>query len=845
MKTLIVGGGPGGLYLAILLKKACPEAQVEVIERNAPDATFGFGVVFSDETLGYLQENDEPTFQEITDTFNRWDAIEIRYRDEVRLSRGHGFSGIARNRLLEILQRRCSALGVALRYLDEFEPGEVPGLAGEYDLIVAADGANSRIRAYFANAFAPQIDLRRNKYAWFGTTQAFDNFLFSFRPTEHGLFWCHAYRYDAGHSTFIVECDPTTWRAAGLDRMSEEESAAYCERVFAEDLQGHPLLRNRSLWNNFPMLRSANWRLPVKLGNLVLLGDAAHTAHFSIGSGTKLAMEDAIALAYYLAREPEVAAALASYEQERKPEVDRFQRAAFESLFWFEGVERYLGFDPDQFAFSLLTRSRRISYETLKVRDPEIVERAHRGFIERSGLERASGARDLPPPMFTPFRVRDLRLQNRVVVSPMSMYSAEDGLPNDWHLVHLGSRAVGGAGLVMAEMTDVSREARISPGCAGMYKPEHIASWRRIVEFVHGWTDAKIALQLGHAGRKASTRRLWEGDVLPLSDGNWPVVSASPIPYDWINQIPREITRSEMDQIREDHVRAACWADEVGFDMLELHYAHGYLLASFISPLTNRRTDGYGGSIEARMQYPLEVFDAVRAVWPEHKPISVRLSATDWAPGGLSDCDRIEVARMLKGHDCDVIDVSTGQTVPYQKPRYGRAYQTPFADHIRNTVGIPTMTVGAISTPDEVNSILLAGRADLCVLARPHLRDPYWTLHAAQSQDYYEPLWPPQYETVQPRRREDRRQVPTPLSVRFEESQRGRYDDLQERLTRLARRHYRSLNGEVLAALEAWLVQSDESCTGSESSPTTNGRAPSVLGATPPTEPSGELEKPT
>jgi anthraniloyl-CoA monooxygenase len=809
MKTLIVGGGPGGLYLAILLKKARPEAKVEVIERNAPDATFGFGVVFSDETLGYLQENDQPTFKEITDTFNRWDAIEIRYRDQVRLSRGHGFSGIARKRLLEILQQRCQTLGVSLRYLTEFEPRQVRGLARTYDLIVAADGANSRIRAHFADAFGPQIDLRRNKYAWFGTSLPFQNFLFSFRPTAHGLFWCHAYRYDAAHSTFIVECDPATWRAAGLDRMSEADSAAFCERVFAEDLQGHPLLRNRSLWLNFPMLRNANWRLPGELSNVVLLGDAAHTAHFSIGSGTKLAMEDAIALAYYLAREPDVCEALATYEEERKAEVGRFQRAAFESLFWFEGMERYLDFDPDQFAFSLLTRSRRISYETLRVRDPDIVQRTHRGFVERSGVDGTSADTAPPPPMFTPFQIRGLRLKNRVVVSPMSMYSAEDGLPNDWHLVHLGSRAVGGAGLVIAEMTDVAREGRISPGCAGLYRPEHVEAWRRIVQFVHEWTDARITLQLGHAGRKGSTRRLWEGDVLPLHDGNWPVVSASPIPYDWINQIPREITRAEMDQVRDDHVRAACWASQAGFDMLELHYAHGYLLASFISPLTNRRTDGYGGSVEARMRYPLEVFDAVRAVWPEEKPMSVRISATDWADGGLSDCDRIEVARMLKAHGCDLIDVSTGQTVTHQTPRYGRAYQTPFADDIRNTVGIPTMTVGAISTPDEVNSILLAGRADLCVLARPHLRDPYWALHAAQAQDY-DALWPPQYESVQPRRREGRRQVPRALAVRFEEDVRGRHDHLEERLIRLARRHYRSLNGEILAALEAWLAESGD-----------------------------------
>jgi anthraniloyl-CoA monooxygenase len=796
LRALVAGGGPGGLYFALLLKKARPEVDVEVVERNAPDATFGFGVVFSDETLGYFQENDEPTFRSITSTFNRWDNIEIRYRDSVRISHGHGFSGIARTRLLRILQQRCLELGVRLHFEREFDPQHVTDVASEYDVVVAADGANSRIRAQFAQHFQPEIDLRRNKYAWFGTSQPFENFLFSFRPTEFGLFWCHAYRYDAANSTFIVECDPATWCAAGLDRMDEADSAAFCERVFRDDLQGQPLLRNRSVWLNFPMLRTTNWRLD----NVVLLGDAAHTAHFSIGSGTKLAMEDAIALAHYLIHEPSVDTALAKYEDERKPMVERFQRAAFESLFWFEGVERYLRFDPDQFAFSLLTRSRRISYETLKVRDPEIVERVHHRF---TGCEADTG-----PPMFAPFQLRDMCLENRVVVSPMSMYSAMDGQPNEWHLVHLGSRAVGGAGLVMAEMTDVSRDGRISPGCAGMYRPEHVAGWTRVVDFVHEWTSAKIALQLGHAGRKGSTRRIWEGDTLPLLEGNWPIVSASPIAYDpEVNQVPREISRAEMDQVRDDHVRAARWADAAGFDMLELHCAHGYLLASFISPLTNRRTDAYGGSLEARMRYPLEVFDAIRAVWPEYKPMSVRISATDWAPGGLPDGDRIEIGRMLKAHGCDLIDVSTGQTVSFQTPRYGRAYQTPFADQIRNSVGIPTMTVGAISTADEVNSILLAGRADLCLMARPHLRDPYWTLHAAQAQEYYAARWLPQYESVQPRLREDRRTVPRPLSVRFDEDLRGRYEGLEQRLIASARRHYRSLNGEILAALEAWLAQ--------------------------------------
>jgi anthraniloyl-CoA monooxygenase len=698
-----------------------------------------------------------------------------------------------------VLQRRCRSLGVTLRFGEELDPQTIPQLAADYDVVVAADGANSRIRTQFADTFGPEIDPRRNKYAWFGTTRTFDNFLFSFRPTEYGLFWCHAYRYDAGHSTFIVECDPATWCAAGLDHATEAESAAFCEQVFAEDLQGHPLLCNRSLWINFPMLRNARWQLDGALSNVVLLGDSAHTAHFSIGSGTKLAMEDAIALAYYLANESAPEVALRKYADERKPQVERFQRAAYESLLWFEGVERYADFDADQFAFSLLTRSRRISYETLRVRDPELVSRVHREFVG------CATEREMPPPMFTPFGLRDLRLSNRVVVSPMSMYSADDGEPNDWHLVHLGSRAIGGAGLVLAEMTDVSREARISPGCAGMYRPEHVVGWRRVVDFVHRWSNAKIGMQLGHAGRKGSTRRLWEGDTLPLLDGNWSVASASPIAYDVRNQVPREISRDEMDQVRDDYVRSSRWADDAGFDLLELHYAHGYLLASFISPLTNLRTDAYGGSVEGRMRYPLEVFDAVRAVWPEHKPVSVRISATDWAPGGLSDVDRLEVARMLKDHGCDLIDVSTGQTVASQQPRYGRAYQTPFADQIRNAVGIPTMTVGAISTPDEINSILLAGRADLCVLARPHLRDPYWTLHAAQAQEHYTLEWPPQYASVQPRRREDRRPVARPLSVRFDDDARGYYDDLEQRLTELARRHFRSLNGELLAALEAWL----------------------------------------
>jgi anthraniloyl-CoA monooxygenase len=818
-RALVVGAGPGGLYFAILFKRAHPDAHVTLVERNPPDATFGFGVVFSDETLGYLQANDEASFREITQTFARWDAIEIRRDREPQLiSGGHGFSGIARMRLLEILQQRAQEVGVQMHFLQEHDPATP---LDEYDLVVAADGVNSRLRQHYREKFCGSIDVRQNRYAWFGTTLPFEHFTFSFRQTVFGLFWCHAYRYDAHHSTFIVECDPRTWTAAGLDGMSEDASAAFCERVFAEDLQGRPLLRNRSLWINFGMLTCERWRHR----NLVLLGDAAHTAHFSIGSGTKLAMEDAIALAYHLEKHADVEAALSAYEEERRPIVRRFQNAAYESLSWFEGVDRYMHLDRRQFAFSLLTRSRRISFDNLRVRDPELVESVHADFVRRAGACPDPDGR-LPPPMFTPFELRGICLMNRVVVSPMCMYSACDGTPNDWHLVHLGSRAVGGAGLVMTEMTNVSADARISPGCTGMYADEHVPAWRRIVEFVHTHSDARIGLQLGHAGRKGSTRRMWEGDSLPLEDGNWPLISASPIPYfDGISQAPQEMDRAEMDTVIGQFVAAAQRGVKAGFDLLELHMAHGYLLASFLSPLTNQRRDSYGGTIEGRMQFPLQVFEAVRGVWPDEKPMSVRVSGTDWAAGGITGEDTVALARALKALNCDILDVSAGQTVPWQQPRYGRAFQTPFSDRIRNEAGIATMTVGNITSPDEINSILVAGRADLCVLARPHLRDPYWTLHAAAAQEWYAVRWPVQYESVEPRPREahvpPRRQLLIHLdedgpglraqsagaTTRPGRGPHGELDDVEARLLALARQHYRSLNGELVAALHAWLDQ--------------------------------------
>jgi anthraniloyl-CoA monooxygenase len=743
VRIVSIGGGPAGLYFAILMKKADPAHDITVLERNRPDDTFGFGVVFSDATLTTFAEADRPTWEAITRAFAHWDDIDIHYQGQVLTCTGHGFAGLSRRRLLDILHRRAADLGVRLRFSTEVAD---PAAFADADLLVGADGVNSTVRARWAEHFGPRLDWRPNRFVWLGTTYPFAAFTFLFKESEHGLWRVHAYRYDDRHSTFILECTEETWRRAGLEAASEADTAAFTERLFARELQGHRILTNRSLWRNFPTVRTERWHW----ANVVLLGDAAHTAHFSIGSGTRMAMEDAIALAAALGRHRDVPAALRAWEEERRPLVESLQRAAQVSLEWFEQTERYYGrLEPIQFAFSLLTRSLRVTHENLRVRDPKFVETVDRWFAARAADQARVpvGAHPAPPPMFTPFRLRDLVLPNRVVVSPMCQYSAEDGTPNDWHLVNLGSRAVGGAGLVIAEMTDVSREGRISPGCTGMYKPEHVGAWKRIVDFVHTHTPARIALQIAHAGRKGSTRRMWEGIDEPLPEGNWPLISASPIPYLPHSQVPKEMDRQDMDRVRDQFVRAARMADEAGFDMLEIHMAHGYLLASFISPLTNVRRDEYGGPLDNRLRYPLEVFDAVRRVWPAGKPISVKISATDWAPGGLTADEAVEVARRLRDHGCDLITVSTGQTVPDQQPAYGRLYQTPFSDRIRHEAGIATMTVGAIASYADVNSILAAGRADLCVLARGHLYDPYWTRHAAWEQGWDLP-WPNQYVSV-------------------------------------------------------------------------------------------------
>jgi anthraniloyl-CoA monooxygenase len=753
LDIVCVGGGPGGLYFALLMKRADPRHRIRVIERNRPGDTFGFGVVFSDATMVGIAEADADAYDEIARQLVHWDDIEIHYRGETLRSTGHGFSGVSRHTLLRVLQEQAVIAGIDLHF--ESEVKSLGAIAGA-DLVVGADGANSTIRSLLGGKTTAVIDTRPNRFVWLGTTKPFPAFTFYFKCNEHGLWRVHAYEYEPGRSTFIVECRDETWRAAGLDRATEAESAAFLEQLFATELQGHALVTNRSIWRQFPTIVTQPW----SVDRIVLIGDAAHTAHFSVGSGTRMAMEDAVTLRHALTTELEkgdggrhdqVARALQAYEAARRPQVESLQRAAQASLEWFEETERYMNAPPLQFAFTLLTRSLRITHEDLRVRDPEFLEQVDSLVTDaaetQTGQRRSSGP--TPPPMFTPFRLREVVIPNRVVMSPMCQYVADDGTVGDWHMVHLGSRAIGGAGLVMAEMTDVSREARISPWCAGLYTPQHADAWKGIVDFVHEHSFAKIGIQLGHAGRKGATKRLWEGDNEPLDTGRWPLLSASPLPYfPDRSPVPREMTHDDMREAEADYVAAAELADRAGFDLLEIHMAHGYLLASFISPITNRRTDQYGGGLENRLRFPLAIFSACRAVWPAHKPMSVRISAVDWMPGGLETPDAVAVARLLHQRGCDIIDVSAGQTVHDQRPVYGRLFQTPFSDNIRNEVGMPTMAVGNISSYMDVNTIVAAGRADLCLLARAHLFDPYWSRHAAWMQNWPLP-WPNPYRSVE------------------------------------------------------------------------------------------------
>jgi anthraniloyl-CoA monooxygenase len=741
MNVGVVGGGPAGLYFAIQMKLRDPGHRVRVVERNRRGSTFGWGVVFSDGTLDRLREADAESYSRVTERFVHWDDIEIFYRDRRIRSGGHGFCGIARQALLDILVERAEALGAEVVFERDL-PDETA--FQDADLVVAADGVNSTIRRRYEADFQPDVDLRACRYVWLGTNKPFGAFTFYFERTEHGWYQAHCYPFAPGLSTFIVETPENVWRADGLDRATKEESIRFCEQLFSVHLGQHRLisnaehLRGSAAWLNFPRVNCAHWHR----GNVVLLGDAAATAHFSVGSGTRLAMESAVSLAEALHGPGDLDERLSRYEAERRVEVVRLQNAARNSTEWFEQVALKANLEPEQFAYSLVTRSQRVSHESLRARDPRYLES-----FERWLCAAATGGKrhDAVPPMLLPFCLAGLEVKNRVACSPMAMYSARDGLVNDFHLVHLGARALGGTGLVFTEMTCVSPEGRITPGCAGLYNDAQREAYRRIVEFAHSHSDAKVALQLGHAGRKGSTRRMWEGENEPLREGNWPVISPSPLAWTPANQVPREMTREDMSRVQDEFVAAARRGLEAGFDALELHCAHGYLLSSFISPVTNRRGDAYGGTLANRLRFPLEVFGAARAVWPREKPVGVRISATDWVEGGIRIEDSIEIARAFRAAGADFIDVSAGQVTPDQRPVYGRMFQVPFAERIRLELGMATLAVGNIYEADHVNSIVAAGRADLCLLARPHLWDPMWTLRAAAQMGYEDVAWPPQY----------------------------------------------------------------------------------------------------
>ena len=755
MRIVCIGGGPAGLYFALLMKKNHPEHHIRVVERNKPYDTFGWGVVFSDATMEAMKVWDETSAAEIQDAFNHWDDIEVLFKGTRQRTSGHGFVGIGRKKLLNILQKRCENLGVELIFETDVDADtQYP----DADLIIASDGLNSKIRHRYADIFEPDMIVRPNRYIWLGTNKLFDAFTFDFRKTDHGWFQAHIYKFDDKTSTFIIETTEEAYQAHGLDEMSQQDSISFCENLFSEVLEGAPLMTNArhlrgSAWLNFNRLICGKWSHYNGNSHVVLMGDAAHTAHFAIGSGTKLAIDDAIELTNQFNLhghdKSHIPAALETYEEIRRVDVARIQNAARNAMEWFEVVGRRYAdhFEPEQFMYSMLTRSQRISHENLRLRDKNWLQGYENWFAKKSGLpvESNSSTRHVPP-MFTPYQLRGVTLANRIVMSPMAMYSATDGLMNDFHMVHLGSRALGGAGLIFAEMTCVSPDARITPNCLGLWNEQQRDGWKRLVDFVHQNSNAKVAIQLGHAGRKGATKPAWEGIDQPVDAASgWPLISASAEPYLVNSQKPKPMTREDMDRVIADFVRATELAASTGADWLELHAAHGYLLSSFLSPLTNQREDEYGGSHANRARFPLEVFKAIRAVWPQDKPISVRLSCHDWAEGGNTPDDAAIFAQMFKDAGADLIDCSSGQVVKHEKPVYGRLFQTPFSDKIRNEIGIPTIAVGAISEADHANSVISAGRADLCAVARPHLADPAWVLHEAAKIGLTSVPWPKQY----------------------------------------------------------------------------------------------------
>ena len=752
MRIVCIGGGPAGLYFALLMKKLHPAHQITVVERNKPYDTFGWGIVFSDAMMQAMRQWDPQTANEVQSSFNHWDDIELWFKGTKIRTTGHGFVGIGRKKMLNILQARCEELGVELVFEREADSDlDFP----DADLIIAADGIGSKIRTRYEDIFKPDILVRPNRYIWLGTNKLFDAFTFDFQKTENGWFQAHIYKFDDKTSTFIIETTEDAYEKHGLGQMDQQGSITFCEKLFEDVLDGSKLMTNArhlrgSAWLNFNRLICGHWSHFNGKSHVVLMGDAAHTAHFAIGAGTKLAFDDAIELTRQFERlghgAENIGKVLEEYEKVRRVDVARIQNAARNAMEWFEVVgSRYCDtLPPKQFMYSMLTRSQRISHENLRLRDHLWLEDFERWFAEQAGVKTAVGKR-APPPMFTPFTIRNMKLPNRIMLSPMAMYSATDGVPDDFHLVHIGARAMGGAGLVFGEMTCTSPDGRITPGCLGLWNETQAKAWARLVDFVHTRSNAKFGIQIGHAGRKGATKLAWDGIDQPLNENAWPLVSASALPYLPQSAVPKAMDLADMERIKSDHVRSTQLAIETGADVIEFHCAHGYLMSSFLSPVTNQRTDDYGGSHENRARYPIEVFRAMRAVWPKEKPMFVRLSCHDWVEGGNTPDDAAIFAKMFKEAGADMIDCSSGQVSKAEKPVYGRLFQTPFADKIRNEVHIPTIAVGAISDADQANSIIAAGRADLCAVARPHLADAAFVLHEAAKLGLSDIAWPKQY----------------------------------------------------------------------------------------------------